>query len=188
MIIFYCAAVAFVVLAVVLRGRIANLASLQLRHVWLIWVALGTQVLIMSVIPTHAHAVVVGVHLMTYAAAGLFAWSNRKVPGSWPIFAGGGANLVAILANGGTMPAARQALLDSGWHPRAGRFANSAVVPHAHLQFLGDIFATPSWLPGHDVFSIGDIYIVAGIVLVMWRACTAGSSVARVAGAQPQPA
>jgi len=171
-IIFYSAAVAFVVLALILRGRILNLASIELRHLWLIWAALVAQVLIMTVIPNLGQTTDVTVHYLTYVAGGLFAWFNRKVPGAWPIFAGGAANLTAIAANGGTMPASMHALLVSGWRPPPGRFANSAAVPHAHLQFLGDIFATPSWMPGHDVFSMGDIYIVGGIVLVIWRACT----------------
>lgn len=179
MIIFYCAAVAFVVMAVILRGRISNLAQLQLRHVWLVWAALLTQVLIITVIPTHSHRVVAAIHVATYAAAGAFAWLNRKIAGAAPIFLGGGLNVVAILANGGTMPASRRALVASGWHPRGGRFANSAVVPDAHVRFLGDVFATPSWLPGHDVFSLGDVFIVIGIVLVMWRACAPASRLTR---------
>lgn len=176
MIIFYSCAVALVALALLLRGRLARLSSLRLQHVWLIWAALLIQVVVISLLPSHDHTVLAAVHLATYAAAAGFAWANRKVAGAAPIFIGGAANLAAIVANGGTMPASRRALLASGWHPRPGHFANSAVVPHAHLSLLGDVFATPSWLPGHDVFSVGDVLVVVGFVLVVWRNCARDAS------------
>jgi hypothetical protein len=39
------------------------------------------------------------------------------------------------------------------------------VAPH--LQFLGDVFATPRWLPGRDVFSVGDVAIVLRFALLV---------------------
>jgi hypothetical protein len=33
------------------------------------------------------------------------------------------------------------------------------VLVSPRLPLLGDIFATPSWLPGHNVFIIGDVAI-----------------------------
>jgi hypothetical protein len=184
-IVYACAAV-FVVLAALLRGRLARLATLRLRRVWLVWVALAVQVLVISVLPARGHTALDVVNYATYGCAAAFAWANRRVAGAWPIFVGGAANIAAITANGGVMPARRSALVASGWQPPRGHFANSAVVAHAHLAVLGDVFATPRWLPGHDVFSIGDVLIVVGVATVVWLTCAepADGSAARA----PEPA
>jgi hypothetical protein len=51
--------------------------------------------------------------------------------------------------------------------------ANSAVVSEPRLAFLGDLFALPAGWPLHNVFSVGDVLLVAGAVLLVHR--TAGS-------------
>ena len=100
---------------------------------------------------------------------------------------GGASNLAAILANGGTMPASPAALEASGWQATPGQFANSAVVTEPRLAFLGDVFATPSWLPVHSVYSIGDVVIVVGVAVFLHRTCRGpgpadGSGPTRVPG------
>ena len=52
-----------------------------------------------------------------------------------------------------------------------GEFANSAVLPDAKLQFLGDVFATPASLPLHNVFSIGDAILLIGVFVLVHSAC-----------------
>ena len=54
---------------------------------------------------------------------------------------------------------------------RNSSFANSAVLPDAKLAIFGDIFATPAWLPGNNVFSIGDVLIWLGLAWLLWRTC-----------------
>ena len=66
-----------------------------------------------------------------------------------------------------------------------GDFINSTAVPDAHLQFLGDVFATPSWLPVHNVFSIGDLLIVLGALLAFHTIC--GSRLALRRERRPVP-
>ena len=72
------------------------------------------------------------------------------------------------------MPASASALAASGWRPQPGHFTNSAVVAHPKLAVLGDIFATPRWLPAHDVFSIGDVLIVLAVGLLVYKTCASG--------------
>ena len=69
------------------------------------------------------------------------------------------------------MPASRSALEASGWHARSGHFANSAVVDQPRLAYLGDVFATPSWLPVQSVYSIGDVVIVIGVAVFLYATC-----------------
>ena len=82
---------------------------------------------------------------------------------------GGALNLIAIVANGGVMPADPDALAAAGVEQRAGEFANSTAVAHPHLAFLGDVFAVPSSLPVSNVYSVGDVVLV---IAACWP-CTA---------------
>ena len=54
----------------------------------------------------------------------------------------------------------------AGLDPLDG-FSNSAVLEDPALAPLTDIFALPAWLPFSNVFSIGDVLIALGIVLVI---------------------
>jgi hypothetical protein len=149
-----------------------RLGRLRWRHTWLVWLALADQVLVISVLPD-GHGVSEAAHLGSYLLAGLFVVLNHRSAGTLVIGAGGLLNLVAITANGGVMPASRAALKASGWQPAPGHFANSALVANPRLGFLGDVFATPTWLPVHSVFSVGDVVIVAGVALFLQETCRA---------------
>jgi len=159
--------------ALALRGKLARLSSLRFRRFYLVWLALLDQVLVISILPGHQHVVLDIANLLSYVAAGAFLWSNRRVPGVVLVGVGGGLNVAAIIANGGTMPASSSALIASGWKAQPGHFANSAVVAHPRLAALGDIFATPRWFPAHDVFSIGDILIVVAVGVLVYKTCKA---------------
>jgi hypothetical protein len=86
------------------------------------------------------------------------------------ISAGGALNLIAIVANGGVMPASEAALRRAGLDAEAG-FSNSAHVADARVAWLGDVFAVPASWPLSNVFSIGDVVVVAGIGYLVWRQC-----------------
>lgn len=157
--------------AIVLRGRLALLATIRFRSFYLVWLALLDQVLVISVLPGGQHLVLDIANLLSYVAAGVFVWTNRRIPGVLLVGAGGALNVIAIVSNGGTMPASASALAASGWRAQPGHFTNSAVVAHPKLAVLGDIFATPRWIPGHDVFSVGDVLIVMAVAVLVYRTC-----------------
>jgi hypothetical protein len=135
-----------------------------------VWLALADQIVVISVLPDW-HALSEGAHLASYGLAALFAVLNHRSAGTWIVGAGGACNLVAMVANGGTMPASSAALKASGWRAPSGHFSNSAALPNPRLGFLGDVFATPSWLPTHSVFSFGDIMIVIGVAVFLHMIC-----------------
>jgi len=84
---------------------------------------------------------------------------------------GAGLNLLAIVANGGVMPADPAALAAAGLLDRSNAaFSNTAAMPHAAFALLGDNLATPSWLPFANVLSIGDLLI--GLGAAAWLATT----------------
>lgn len=153
-------------------GRLERLADLDLRGVRWIMGALAAQLAIIVVAPggdTELHR---AVHVASYAAGAVFLWANRRIPGVLVLGAGAMLNAVAITANGGVMPASREAMRAAGMPASAdGEFVNSAPVDDARLQLLGDVLAVPSWLPAAKVFSVGDVLIALGAIIVVHAAC-----------------
>src|ERR1044072_3780240 len=78
------------------RGRLTALADLQLRRPCLALAGIGTQILIISVLPGGTAGLHEAVHMASYAMLGAFAWSNRRIPGLPPITLGGLSNFLAI--------------------------------------------------------------------------------------------
>ena len=89
-----------------------------------------------------------------------------------PIIAVGGlSNFIAIAANGGVMPTAPAAAKSLAVTGSTDEFVNSRVLEDPKLQFLGDVFATPTSLPLHNVFSVGDIILLFGVFVLVHAAC-----------------
>lgn len=154
-----------------LGGRLRGLADLALRRPWLVLAALGCQVLATVVVPTWPLAVLVALHGLSYVLAAGFVWVNRRLPGLPLLAAGGAANALAIGLNGGTLPASRAAVERAGLSVDPDHFVNSGVLAHPRLAWLGDVFASPSWAPFHNVYSIGDMVLLAGAVWAVHRSC-----------------
>jgi len=152
-------------------GRLSRLGHLHLRHSWLIVSALAIQTLVISVIPGIGAGPGNAIHLATYAMAAVFLVMNRTLPGMPLLAFGSAANLAAILANGGVMPASAWATRVSGLTSPGDEFANSRMVEHPHLLFLGDVFAIPEAWPLSNVFSIGDVALVIGGVILIHSTC-----------------
>ncbi|MCA1844653.1 MAG: MFS transporter [Actinobacteria bacterium] len=165
----FAAVVVCVVTAVLAGGRLLRFAELRVHHTWLVAAAFVLQFLNFKVAPHSGHAAHQLVYLGTYALGGWFLWSNRRLPGLWLVCFGAASNFVVIAANGGVMPGARSAFLAAGLEAAPRQFVNSRAVLHPHLLFLGDVFAVPSWLPFHNVFSVGDLCIVLGVFVGVHR-------------------
>jgi Family of unknown function (DUF5317) len=155
----------------VARGRLGALADLRLRRPGLAVAAIVLQIGIISVLPSGSHGLHRAVHIGSYLLLGAFAWSNRRVAGVPIIALGGLLNFCAITANGGVMPASRKALASLPQVASKGDFANSQVLAHPKLQFLGDVFASPSAWPVHNVFSVGDIVLFIGVTVLLHVTC-----------------
>jgi len=166
-------------------GRLAAVADLRFRGVGLLAVALAVQVLILAVLDDADPTLLGTVYIGTFLAAGAFIVANRRVPGVPLLGLGGALNATAIIANGGVMPARAGALEAAGRPVAEERFRNSAAVADPHLPWLGDTFAIPSGVPLANVFSVGDVVLVLGVLFLLHVAC--GS---RVGGARfsPSPA
>ncbi|MFN2544095.1 MAG: MFS transporter [Actinomycetota bacterium] len=153
------------------RGRLLALAGLRFRRAWLIPLALGLQVLI-TVLWTGSQTQLHDfLHVSSYALAALFLVFNRRIPGIWLIALGAALNVLAIVSNGGVMPASPHALALAGLPSATPGFSNSAAVVSPHLAFLGDVFAIPRSWPLSNVFSVGDVCVALGCALMLHRVC-----------------
>jgi len=156
-------------------GRLSALADIRFHAGWLAITAILLQVAIISVVPAGHHEMHVAVHVVSYVLMGAFVVANRTVPGMALIAVGGALNAVAIVANGGVMPASAAAQARAGIRP-THEFVNSGLVAHPHLSFLGDVFAVPSSLPVHNVFSVGDVVLVIGAAVLLHAGARRGQA------------
>jgi len=133
--------------------------------------ALCVQILVVNVIPHGDHDLHAAILVATYGALAVALIANRGVPGVPVIALGGLANLAAIIANGGVMPASASALRTAGLTADPAGYTNSGLVAHAHLAFLGDIFALPASWPAANVFSVGDLLLALGAFVLLHGVC-----------------
>jgi hypothetical protein len=163
-------------------GDLRRLGTLPIRHAWAIWLALGVQTVLVWAPEWIPDGVDEAAHLATYAVAAWFAWVNRRLPGVWLMAIGGALNLIAIVANGGVMPASRSAWERAGF-TADDDFSNSVVRDDARFSALGDVLAVPAGWPFANVFSVGDVVIVIGIGWLAHRWCRRPASTAASTGA-----
>jgi hypothetical protein len=153
-----------------LGGRLINLSEMRLEHTWLILVAFLPQLVIFTPLGVGIDETVsVAVHLVTYVMLIAFIVLNRRDPGVTFAGVGVAANALVIFANGGYMPASPRALEYAGFAVTSDTHYNSAVADHGvRLLVLGDVMATPDWVPlVANVFSVGDVLIAIGIAVVI---------------------
>ena len=78
-------------------------------------------------------------------------------------------NLAAILSNGGHMPALPGAMRHAGLS-YTGVHNNSVAEAHPNLAWFVDRWAAPSWIPAGNVFSVGDVLIAVGAIVLITAA------------------
>lgn len=161
-------------------GSLSGVLAVRFRRFELVATALVLQILVVNIVHDLPPGVAAAIHLFSYGLAGLFLLANRRVPGLWIVALGGAMNLAAITANGGVMPASPAALARAGSSVESSEFTNSGPVAAPKLAVLGDILAVPAGWPLANVFSLGDLVLVAGAGLMIYRA-------GRPARVSPQP-
>ncbi len=153
-------------------GSLENLSRVKIKARGAIAAALALQILIISVIPKLVPGWPGSVlELVSYGLAVFFLIANRRVPWLWLVGLGGLSNLAAIGANGGVMPASPVALSAAGRVRHPGQFVNSTSLHSPHLAFLGDNFSVPRTWPLANVFSVGDIILAVGALLLLHSVC-----------------
>lgn len=167
-----------IVVGYLLGGRLDRLADVRFRWAPLAVVGLAVQIALFS----DPLANVVGeagpvIYVASSVAVLAAVLRNLDIPGLAVIALGATSNLVAILANGGYMPADPAAAASVGGI--APGYSNSNIDAEPALAPLTDIFATPAWLPFSNVFSVGDVLIGVGVAITIVVGMRGGAARAR---------
>jgi len=159
-------------------GRIGNLASLRLRGLWLLLPPLLLQLLIF---PLGSRGPILSWgapywHTLSYVFLLSFVGVNWRYPELLVMGLGLFLNFLVIVANGGYMPASAEALRRAGLESVAHaletgtRQGNTMLMSSStRLNFLGDWFYFPSWVPLSSAFSVGDVILGLGAVVFLAR-------------------
>lgn len=154
------------------RGRLERLVGVSFRWAPLAVGGLLFQVLLFSApVATAVGAWGAPLYVVSTLVVLVALLRNQRLPGFKVIAVGATLNLVAILTNGGLMPASPEALDAIRGVVAAGATFTNSVVAGAEAPFvlLGDIFVLPRPIPFANVFSIGDVIIGLGAVLFIVR-------------------
>lgn len=169
-------ALAFPVLAaaglgLLLGGKLSTLGQVRLRAWWLFFVAFGLQVLAFpfEFLPWRTDQTTAStLWIFSYGLIVLAAVLNGRIAGVPLVAAGLGSNVVAVLANGGTMPVLPGAMRSAGGDHAT--LNNSTAASEPNLSWLVDRWAAPDWIPLANVFSAGDVLIAVGAAWIVLAA------------------
>lgn len=160
---------AAVALGLLLGGRLGAMAEVNVRAIWLFYLAILIQIIAFpsGVLPWSIDDGAARVlWLASYACLGAAAVANRRLAGAPVVALGMLLNLVAIVANKGHMPGLPHALREAGINSQLHN--NSIAMADPNLSWLVDRWATPTWIPLGNVYSIGDVVLAVGaFVLVL---------------------
>ncbi len=150
-----------------LGGRPERLGELSFRWLPLAIAGLFVQVALFST-PAGDLAGPLGpaLYVASTAAVLVVVLRNVAIPILAVVALGSAANLAAVVANGGYMPADPAAAASLGM-AAGDTYSNSAIVADPALRPLTDIWAMPAWLPLANVFSIGDVLIAVGVAVTI---------------------
>lgn len=168
-------------------GRLSRLGAQEPRGVWVAVTGLALQIVIISIVPEGDDRVHTAVHLTSYLLVGWVVFANRHVPWLWLVGVGGLLNFIAIVANGGVMPASAAAAEAAGLAPEPGEFVNSQVLADPNLLFLGDVFGSDLPWP-NNVFSVGDVVMAVAAFLLVHTVCESRLSTRRLCRREAAPA
>jgi hypothetical protein len=167
--ILFLGVIAGVVAGLLGGGRLDRIADLELRGAGLFIAALALQVVAFpsGFLPFQiSDGVATALWLCSYAGLVALAFLNRRLRGFPLATAGMLSNLAAVLANHGHMPALPSALAAAGT-PIERVHNNSVVADHPHLAWLVDRWGAPDWVPLANVYSIGDVLLALGTIVIV---------------------
>ena len=110
--------------------------------------------------------------LVSYGLLIVAAIANRRIAGAPVVALGMALNLVAVIANGGSMPALPSAISGAGMSYDTHQNSVAAATPN--LPWLVDRWPAPEWVPLANIFSVGDVVIAVGTVLLVVAAMGVG--------------
>jgi len=174
------------------RGRaFSQIASLPLRSLWLAGLALVLQWPLMQAPggPVKRVQAQQALFLISLLLLLVFVWQNRRLTAIQMVGLGVICNLLVILANGGWMPINPQTLaqinpgsIPEQWPIQVHYGYSKDIIllqEQTRLWVLSDILVLPSPFQRPTAFSLGDLLIALGIVMLLQ------GSVAQLPSARP---
>jgi hypothetical protein len=162
-----------VLVALARGGRLANLANLRIRFVWLLFIPFLLQLLAFFPRPDFIavnDTATQWIYAVSMGLAVVALLLNRHLPGVIWIAAGLLLNILVISLNGGFMPVSAAARAVAGLPELTARETNVVPMTAATvLPWLGDILPLPAFLPFATVYSPGDVLITIGGVIFTQR-------------------
>lgn len=150
-----------VVVALLRGGKLSRLENLGLKGLPFVWLALGMR-MAAGILAVRGFSfgpwLQIGAYFIFFYIVGL----NIILPGMKVFGLGSLLNFIVIFLNGGTMPVSPQAIAVVGLSEPRG--THSLLGAETRLWFLADVIPV-KWPP--QVLSVGDIFIVAGIFMLI---------------------
>lgn len=157
----------------VLKGRLTRLADAPIRYAWMIFVPLGLAIASRALNCSHAVSfsspIYGAVNVLGLATWCVFVVANRRIPGAKLILAGLLVNLLALAANGGTMPVSYDSVIITygkegarHWMAVFPFVKDMLIGPSTRLSFLCDVVPIPRPFSLGCVYSVGDIITSIG--------------------------
>jgi hypothetical protein len=156
-----------------------QIAAIRLRSAWLAILALALQLPLLrasagAIEDLRPHRVLL---LLSYLLLLLFVWRNRRRGAILIVGVGLVCNLLVILTNRGFMPITPQILVrinptDSAQQWLEGThygYSKDIILAQedTRLWLLSDVLAVPPPFPWPTAFSVGDLILAAGIVVLL---------------------
>lgn len=170
-------------LATIIRARLNNRTLIlpPFRWEWLVFVSVIPQVFAFYIPSTgqwFPEWMIPYVQIISMVGLITFSLVNLAKPGFWALGSGLMSNFIVIALNGGWMPILPQTLKRMVplqpieiWElgTRLG-YTKDRIMAYEETQlfFLSDIFTLPKWVPYKVAFSIGDVFISIGVVILLW--------------------
>ena len=161
------------------RDAFQRVARIPLHSAWLALVAVALQIPLLRAPPgpTQDLGVQRALYLASFLLLLAFVWRNRRIPGILIVGIGVICNLLVILLNGGFMPITPETLVEINpgstveqWPVGTHYGYSKDVIELQHATrfwALSDTLVVPPPLPRPTAFSVGDLVIAAGIVVLM---------------------
>ena len=156
-----------------------RLTAIPIKALWLLILAIALQIPFLRLPPgpVQEKPVQQGLFMTSFLLLLVFVWQNRSLFGVLIVGFGVLANLVVILLNGGAMPIAPETLIKINpgttleqWVPGHHYDHSKDIIRESEdtrLKFLSDRIAMTIPLPVRVAFSVGDLFIAFGIILIL---------------------
>jgi hypothetical protein len=157
------------------KGRLGSLGDMQFKGLWLVIMAFITQ--ISPILLARAGVLTDQLIYLPFAAMCMMIivlFVNLDKSGIWVIIPGAIMNIIAIALNGFKMPIDFEGLKYAGLTGVIETIQDGSLINYIGMdsvngfsKYLGKFIPLPDMYPFAKVLSVGDIFIMVGIVILI---------------------